>query len=235
LLKEPFILNPTFAGSVDVGGADADLIVDGCLLEIKTSTQNALDSAWLRQLAGYALLDYADEYAIQSVGIYMARHGVLLNWPLDEYIRLLTGDENVSMTSLRQELHSAVEQYGVVRLERIAAAERESLAELVLMERADQMSQEGLCIRCGEPLSFTEDRAVESVTTRGRIRLTDIVTVSCTHCDIKSTSYYNHPKSPRTDLDKLAQSRRTGHIFSFNRGIATWEPRFSSDVSSQSD
>ncbi len=93
LLTKPFTLNPTFTGSSDVGGADADLIVDGCLLEIKTSTQDALDSAWLRQLAGYALLDYEDEYAIQSVGIYMARHGILINWPLDEYIRLLTGDD----------------------------------------------------------------------------------------------------------------------------------------------
>ena len=37
LLSLPFTLNPTFVGSDDVGGADADLIVNGCLIDIKTT------------------------------------------------------------------------------------------------------------------------------------------------------------------------------------------------------
>ncbi len=37
LLNGAFTLNPHFAGSGDVGGADADLIVDGCLFEFKTT------------------------------------------------------------------------------------------------------------------------------------------------------------------------------------------------------
>lgn len=37
LLSKPAILNPTFDGGGDVGGADADLVLDGCLLEIKTT------------------------------------------------------------------------------------------------------------------------------------------------------------------------------------------------------
>ncbi|MGH2480861.1 MAG: hypothetical protein ACRDHW_14505, partial [Ktedonobacteraceae bacterium] len=37
LLIRPRVLNPTFAGSGDVGGADADMVVDGCLIDIKTS------------------------------------------------------------------------------------------------------------------------------------------------------------------------------------------------------
>ncbi len=221
LLTKPFILNPTFTGSTYVGGADADLIVDGCLLEIKTSVQNSLDTAWLRQLVGYALLDYDDKYSIQSVGIYMARHGILLKWPIEEYLRLLAGDDDVSLISLRQELSKAIEQYGVIRSERIALVEKESLAELAMRERAGQMSEEGRCLRCGETLSFTEERAAESITKRGTVQLTDIVTLRCPLCDVVSIARYGHPKSPRTDLDKLTQSRRIRHIFDFNLFMVT--------------
>jgi hypothetical protein len=103
LLSRPFILNPTFSGSRDVGGADADLIVDRCLIEIKTSKLSKIDPGWLRQLAGYLLLDYNDEHHIQSLGIYMARQGLLFSWPLDEFLNILTGNIDVSLSQLRQD------------------------------------------------------------------------------------------------------------------------------------
>lgn len=103
LLSRAFVLNPTFSGSRDVGGADADLIIDGCLLEIKTSKQAKIESSWLRQLAGYLLLDYNDEYHIQSLGIYMARQGLLFSWPVDEFLSILTGNSDVSLPQLRQD------------------------------------------------------------------------------------------------------------------------------------
>lgn len=103
LLSQPAVLNPTFTGSRDVGGADADLIVDGCLIDIKASVQPKIDPEWLRQLAGYVLLDYTDERRIHSVGIYMARQGVLLTWSLTDFFHLLTGDETLSVEALRQE------------------------------------------------------------------------------------------------------------------------------------
>ncbi len=103
LLSRPFILNPTFSGSRDVGGADADLIVDGCLLEIKTSKLAKIDPGWLRQLAGYLLLDYTDEHHIQSLGIYMVRQGLLFSWPVDEFLSILTGNSGTSLSQLRQE------------------------------------------------------------------------------------------------------------------------------------
>lgn len=82
---------PVFAGSVDVGGADADLIAAGLLLDIKATADPAKvttqDAIW--QLAGYALLDYTDEYKIDSVGWYLARLGHLVTWPVAEYLALL--------------------------------------------------------------------------------------------------------------------------------------------------
>jgi len=102
-LSLPFVLNPTFSGSNDVGGADADLIVDRCLIEIKTSKLAKIEPSWLRQLVGYLLLDYTDEHHIQSLGIYMARQGLLFSWTVDEFLYILTGNTEVSLSQLRQE------------------------------------------------------------------------------------------------------------------------------------
>ncbi len=73
LLSRPHVLNPKFAGSVDIGGADADLIVYGCLIDIKTSIAPQIRAEYLYQLAGYLLLDYTDQYHMKTIGIYMAR------------------------------------------------------------------------------------------------------------------------------------------------------------------
>jgi len=79
------------------------LIVDSCLIEIKTSKLTKIDPDWLRQLAGYLLLDYNEEHHIQSLGIYMARQGLLFRWSVDEFLATLTGKSEVSLSQLRQE------------------------------------------------------------------------------------------------------------------------------------
>jgi len=110
LLSLPFNLNPTFAGSSDVGGADADIIIDGQLIEIKASILPKISSSWLYQLVGYVLLDYDDHHHFHSVGIYMARQGLLLTWPLMDFVHLLTGNDQISLTQLRQEFRTVCQQ-----------------------------------------------------------------------------------------------------------------------------
>jgi hypothetical protein len=112
LLSQPAILNPIFAGSFDIGGADADLIVDGCLIDIKASISPQLKAEFLYQLAGYVLLDYYDEYHITSVGIYMARQGMLFAWPLAEFFRTVAGTDESALPSLRQAFRTLCEQEG---------------------------------------------------------------------------------------------------------------------------
>lgn len=111
LLSLPHILNPTFAGSHDVGGADADLIVDGCLIDIKTSISPQIRADYLYQLAGYLLLDYNDTFHINTLGIYMARQGVLLKWNGLEFLQKLTGDEQISLASLRREFRELCRRF----------------------------------------------------------------------------------------------------------------------------
>ena len=96
-------LNPTFSGSADVGGADADLILDDCLVEIKTTVKATIQKLHLYQLLGYVLLDYADEYTLEKFGFYMARQGRLFNWPINELLERLTPDEAPTLQELRLE------------------------------------------------------------------------------------------------------------------------------------
>lgn len=76
--------------------ADADLLVGDTLLDVKTVIR--LDNAdrtarWLWQLLGYAWLDEADKYKIHAVGLYLARHGVILRWDVDTFAEHLTGGQ----------------------------------------------------------------------------------------------------------------------------------------------
>ncbi len=81
---------PVFAGSTDIGGADADFIVDGLLLDCKATTTPArLGSPEVGQLAGYLLLDYDDQYRVSQVGLYLSRQGAVIAWEVPEFLRLL--------------------------------------------------------------------------------------------------------------------------------------------------
>ncbi len=110
LLSGKFTLNPEFAGSNDVGSADADLIVDGCLIELKASKQQTVNPMWIRQLAGYLLLDYENQHKIESIGIYMARHGMLFAWLVPNFLRTLTGDHTVTLPELRKEFRAVCQE-----------------------------------------------------------------------------------------------------------------------------
>ena len=92
LLVHTAVLNPTFAGSAHVQGADADMILNTCLMEIKTTVKAQRKGEWVYQLLGYVLLDYADQYGIQDVAIYMARQGVVLRWSLDALLTCMSKD-----------------------------------------------------------------------------------------------------------------------------------------------
>jgi len=83
-------LNPTFDGSCKVGGADADLILDGMLTEIKTTInpQSYIKQDAIYQLLGYLLLDINDEYAISSIAIYFARQGYCWSMDLNKVFKI---------------------------------------------------------------------------------------------------------------------------------------------------
>jgi hypothetical protein len=84
------ICGPVFAGSTDIGGADADFIIDGTLIDCKATTHpRRLGRDEIYQLAGYLLLDYDDRYGIDRVGIYLSRQGGLISWSARDFLRAL--------------------------------------------------------------------------------------------------------------------------------------------------
>jgi hypothetical protein len=83
-------LNPTFGeGSRLVGGADADLLMDDILIDIKTTKRDYVDLGYVHQLVGYLVLmriggmdGLSPDPVIERLGIYSARFGELWSMPL---------------------------------------------------------------------------------------------------------------------------------------------------------
>lgn len=115
-------IGPTFAGSRLVGGADADMIAAGLLLDLKVTLGDkrpdgtrrlSLDKAEVYQLVGYALLDFDDTYRINEVSIFSARYAYLATWPLGALLVELAGhpmDLVETRTQFEHLLHDLREQ-----------------------------------------------------------------------------------------------------------------------------
>lgn len=116
---------PTFAGGKAVGGADGDLLVGRSMLEIKSvSRPDFLTDTAIRQLAGYLLLDYSDEYGIDEVGFYMSRIGWLATWPVADFVRLLGCQ--ASLAQLRLDFAAAFASADKVQRDLIVAAQADT-------------------------------------------------------------------------------------------------------------
>lgn len=89
--SKPAVLNPTFKGSLYVKGADADWIVETTLWDMKTTKNPSKNlSTDLKQILGYALLDFDNEYKIDSVGLYYPRFSQTLSWSVVDLLEQLT-------------------------------------------------------------------------------------------------------------------------------------------------
>ena len=117
------ICGPTFAGSADLGGADADFLLDGLLLDCKASRHpRSLGRDEIYQLAGYLLLDYNDQYRINRVGLYLSRQGGLITWDVDEFLTHLGARHSLAnlRTLLRHRLRTKPTQLAELPQGRIA-------------------------------------------------------------------------------------------------------------------
>ena len=104
------ICGPGFASSAAVGGADADFVVEGCPYEVKTTKaprEKLVGS--VRQLLGYVLLDWSDDYKLQEAWLYFARQGHRMSWPLAQLLSETTGDPDATLAGLRDEFRRAAE------------------------------------------------------------------------------------------------------------------------------
>jgi len=92
--QELCLLNPNFGeGSKLVGGANADLVIDGTLIDIKTTKKLELLRSYLDQLIGYYTLHkiagvggLSPKPEIKKVAIYFSRYAYLHVIDLQEII-----------------------------------------------------------------------------------------------------------------------------------------------------
>lgn len=90
-------LNPTFGeGSILVLGADADIVQDGIIIDIKTTSKIVFSQQYFKQLVGYYLLgriggihvgdDYVDGEEIEELAIYYSRYGYIFRFRIADII-----------------------------------------------------------------------------------------------------------------------------------------------------
>lgn len=88
--KDLCLLNPTFGEASElIGGADADLVVDNLLIDIKTTTKPEFKIEHFNELIGYYTLyklggipDAPVEPKIENLGIYYSRYAELYTFPV---------------------------------------------------------------------------------------------------------------------------------------------------------
>lgn len=94
VLKTKFlcVLNPTFGKASElVGGADADILLDDTLIDIKTVKRLELRRRDFNQLVGYYILfllggiDMALHVEIKKIGVYFSRYGILHTIPVKSF------------------------------------------------------------------------------------------------------------------------------------------------------
>jgi hypothetical protein len=100
-------IGPTFAQSLPLGGADADLIYDSTLLDLKSTSRAQIvgrNEIW--QLLGYLLADTDDLYKITRVGFAALRRRRSIFWRAEDLARQLSGGSKHPIEQLREEFAS---------------------------------------------------------------------------------------------------------------------------------
>jgi hypothetical protein len=82
--------------------AEGDLALGGTLLDCKVTKYADFTLDVFHQVLAYLLLDHGDWYQLDAAGIYLARQGRLVRWPLEQLMDA-TGDPRVTLADLRAE------------------------------------------------------------------------------------------------------------------------------------
>lgn len=90
--KRICVLNPTFGSASElVGGADADLFLDGTLIDFKTTKHLEMKRDIFNQLLGYYCLSCIDgvegcSSRVTAIAVYYARFGILHRIPISSFV-----------------------------------------------------------------------------------------------------------------------------------------------------
>ncbi len=106
ILQGPALCNPEF--SVPGLNADGDIVIDGCLWEIKTSANPGFDRKVLYQLVAYCLLDHTDQFELREVVLLRVRFGAVDRWVLSGLLDQLAG-RPVNLAQVRDDFAAVLD------------------------------------------------------------------------------------------------------------------------------
>lgn len=106
LASRRVVLGPRFDGSLDVGGADADLLAGDSLIEFNSAATDSPLEGWeVYQLLVCACLDYSDRHRVRNVGLSVLRRSALREWDIEELVDTLSGGQT-GYRVLRERVHA---------------------------------------------------------------------------------------------------------------------------------
>lgn len=97
------VLGASFAGSDAIGGAEADLVAAGTIVDLKVTATTKTRLRDLHQVLAFALLDWDDRYDLTHLALAPVRFGVLVRWDLRELVDEMAGGD-VDLAWLRTDL-----------------------------------------------------------------------------------------------------------------------------------
>lgn len=102
------VIGPTFSAAERIGGADADLLLDQRLVEVKATRHLTLQSSYVQQLVTYLVLERlggitGSREPVRELAVYFARYGLMQVFHIRELFRpgglpLLVGWFDQSLT-----------------------------------------------------------------------------------------------------------------------------------------
>ncbi|MCU1497939.1 MAG: hypothetical protein JWM47_1892 [Acidimicrobiales bacterium] len=101
-------VSASFAGSPLVGGAEADLVVEGTVVDLKVTATTKTRLRDLHQVLVLALLDWDDAHHVTGVALAPVRFGVVVRWDLAELLAQLAGGP-LGVADLRADLRAHLE------------------------------------------------------------------------------------------------------------------------------
>ena len=98
--------------ALELGGGYgvADLVIDRCLIEVKTALDPAANmETWLNQVLAYALLDWSDVLGVDTVAVYLGWQALLISESLTRILAAATKGSSPSLPDLRADFRNAVQ------------------------------------------------------------------------------------------------------------------------------
>lgn len=83
-------------------GTSADVLIDDCLLDLKTTVHPRLPQLWVDQLVVYLSLSYSSCASIHEANFYLVRQARSVTWRTEEFVARLSPTQLVDLVTMQE-------------------------------------------------------------------------------------------------------------------------------------